>query len=360
MWVEGGDIHDELLDQLGGVLAPPADLPLIPSAAELETLAAAVANRWPEAAGAADERPVPGTAPVVLLRSAAGRRPLRRLGSSAWRAGSIAAALVVLSASAAAAAGGVPLPRPVRAVAYTVGLPVDSPALEDTNHHIDELKAAVKANDRPKAVATARRLSTDLRKVPSDEKKQAEKSLAAVLPQAEPLIQNAVPPVQLPALPPSPTTTATSPAASTTDTTAAKPQQNDKAPAADTTTSERPTTTTTTAPESTTTTTAPAPAPSDGSGTPAGDTGSGSGSTNPTAGGASTGPGTGTGTGTGGGDQGSTTATTAPPTTTTTTAPAGGDPAAGDPGATTTTTTSSTTTTTTTMPPSDQGPSPQP
>ncbi|HZQ76152.1 MAG TPA: hypothetical protein VFE55_02405 [Acidimicrobiia bacterium] len=354
MWVEGGDIQDELLDQLGGVLAPPADLPLAPSVAELEALAAAVSARWPGAA--ADDRPAPGTAPVVPLRPAAGRRPLRRLGSSAWRAGSVAAAMVVLSASAAAAAGGVPLPRPVRAVAYTVGLPVDSPALDDTNHHIDELKAAVKANDRPKAVATARRLSTDLRKVPSDEKKQAEKSLAEVLPQAEPLIQNAVPPVQLPPLPPSPTTTATSPAASTTDTTAAKPKENEKAPAADTTTTERPTTTTTTAPEPTTTTTAPA-TPSDG-GTPSGGTGSGSGSTSPTTGGATTG--TGPGTGTGGGDQGSTTATTAPPTTTTTTAPAGGDPAGGDPASTTTTTTSSTTTTTTTMPPSDQGTPPQP
>ncbi len=48
MWVEGGDIHDELLDQLGGVLAPPEDLALTPSVAELEALAAAVAARWPD------------------------------------------------------------------------------------------------------------------------------------------------------------------------------------------------------------------------------------------------------------------------------------------------------------------------
>ena len=39
MWVEGGDVHDELLGQLGGVLAPPADLELTPSVAELEALA---------------------------------------------------------------------------------------------------------------------------------------------------------------------------------------------------------------------------------------------------------------------------------------------------------------------------------
>src|SRR5207237_858073 len=103
VWVEGGDIHDELLDQLGGVLAPPA------------------------------------------------------------------------------AAGGVPRPRPVRVVAYTVGLPVDSPALDDTNHHIKELKDAVKAQDAPKAEVTAQRLRTDLTKVPSEEKKEAEQKATPVL-----------------------------------------------------------------------------------------------------------------------------------------------------------------------------------
>ena len=174
MWVEGGDIHDELLDRLGAVLAPPADVPLTPSAAELEVLAGAVAARWPEDAGA------PGVAPSVhRLRPA--RHPLRRLGSSVWRAGSVAAAAVLFSASAAAAAGGVPLPRPVREMAYTVGLPVDSPALDDTNHHIKELKAAAKANDKPKAVATAQRLTTDLTKVPSEEKEEAKKKVAAVM-----------------------------------------------------------------------------------------------------------------------------------------------------------------------------------
>jgi hypothetical protein len=339
VWVEGGDIHDELLDRLGGVLAPPADLPLTPSAAELAALAAAVAVQWPEAV-ASDGAPVADGGRVVRLRPAAGRGPLRRLGSSAWRAGSVAAALVVFSASAAAAAGGVPLPRPVRAVAYTVGLPVDSPALDDTNHHIDELKAAVKANDKPKAVETARRLSTDLRKVPSDEKKEAEQKVAAVLPQAEPLIRNAEPPVVLPVAPASSTTTATAPAASTTDTTAPPAKENGKAPAPDTTTTERPKTTTTTAPEPTTTTTAPEPTTTTTTAPAAGPT-----------------PPDSTG-----GDTGSTTATTAPSTTTTTTAPPGGDPAAGgnpDP-TTTTTTTSSTTTTTTTMPPSNPGTGGQP
>ena len=209
MWVEGGDIHDELLDQLGAVLAPPADLPLIPSAAELEALAAAVAARWSGGAAAPSEG-APGAAPVHRLRRA-GPRPLRKLGSSAWRAGSVAAAAVLFSASAAAAAGGVPLPRPVRAVAYTVGLPVDSPALDDTNHHIKELEKAVKANDKPKAVATAERLTTDLAKVPPEEKKEAEQKVAAVMVLAAPVVQNAVPTTST-TTPPSSSTTATSPA----------------------------------------------------------------------------------------------------------------------------------------------------
>jgi hypothetical protein len=355
VWVEGGDIQDELLDQLGAVLtaptANPGDTPgppgleLTPSAAEFEALAAAVAARWPDgvaapangaSAGSTVERP----GSVHRIRSA-GPRPLRRLGSSAWRAGSVAAGIVLCSASAAAANGGVPLPRPVRVVAYSVGLPVDSPALDDTNRHVEELKKAVKANDKPKAEATARRLQTDRIKVPGHEKKEAEQKIDAVMKVAEPLL-----------VAPSPTTTSTAPAPSTTATTAASPTtattaeaeekgKDNKAPA--TTTTTAPATTTSTEPESTTTSTAPETdeTPSDGSGTPSGEPGTGSG--DPGAGGA----------GTGGGDQGSTTPTTIPDgeTTTTTSPDGGGASGGGDPGSTTTTSS----TTTTTMPPSDPG-----
>jgi hypothetical protein len=357
VWVEGGDIQDELLDQLGAVLtAPEADpgdtpgppgLALTPSAAEFEALAAAVAARWPDVAAPADPAS-PGstierTGSVHLIRPA-GWRPLRRLGSSAWRAGSVAAGIVVFSASAAAANGGVPIPRPVRVVAYSVGLPVDSPALDDTNRHVEDLKKAVKANDKPKAQATARRLQTDLTKVPGHEKAEAEQKVVAVMAIAEQLI-----------VAPSTTTTSTAPAPSTTATTAASPtttattaeeeeKEREKDKARATTTTTAPTTTTTTDPESTTTSTAPETdeTPSDGSGTPSGEPGTGSG--DPGAGGA----------GTGGGDQGSTTPTTTPDggTTTTTIPDGGGASGGGDPGSTTTTTSS---TTTTTMPPPDPG-----
>ena len=84
MWVEGGDIHDELLDQLGGVLAPPEDLALTPSAAELEMLAMAVATRWPGAAAvpaAAAAEGSPGGTPALPgspIRSIAARSSRRR------------------------------------------------------------------------------------------------------------------------------------------------------------------------------------------------------------------------------------------------------------------------------------------
>ena len=223
MWVEGGDIHDELLDQLGGVLAPPEDLALMPSPAELEMLAAAVAARWPDgaAAPAAEEADgSPGRTPAspgspVRPFGPGTRRSLRRLGSGAWRAGSVAAGLVLVSASAAAAAnGGVPLPRPVRVVAYTVGLPVDSPALDDTHQHIKELKAAVKAQDKPKAEASVRRLQQDRTKVPADEKKEA-------LPKIEKAIEQAVAAQVVPA--PSPTTTTTLPSTPRHDRSCSRP-----------------------------------------------------------------------------------------------------------------------------------------
>ena len=340
MWVEGGDIHDELLDQLGGVLAPPDDLALTPSAAELEALAAAVAARWPgEGAAPATESPAAAAPAAEAPAAAAGERSAahqggdvrrlrwapsaRRVGSSAWRAGSVAAAIVLLSASAAAAAnGGVPLPRPVRVVAYTVGLPVDSPALDDTNQHIKQLQDAVKAKDKPKAEATVRRLQTDLTKVPADEKTRAvPKVEAAIGLAADTGLIPAPTPTTTTTMPPASSTTATTSEPSTTVTTAEEKDTREKdkeKPAAATTTTTAPGTTTSTEP-ATTTTTVP-----ENSGTD---------------------PGSGTGDGGSIGDPGPTTTTTAPEsTTTTTTAP---------PEETTTTTTTApeSTTTTTTAPP---------
>jgi hypothetical protein len=325
--VEGGDIQDELLDRLGGAFAPPEDLALTPSAEELEALALAVSARWP--AGVVNSPAAAGGgAEVRRLRWASPRT--RRIGSSAWRAGSVAAGIVLFSASAAAASGGVPLPRPVRVVAYSGGLPVDSPALDDTHQHIKDLHNAVKANDKPKAEATVRRLQTDLTKVPNDEKKEAAPKVEAAITAAANtgLIEPPAPTTTT--TQPAPTTTVTAPAPSTTATTAEETDQKGKEKEKDrstvTTTTEP--TTETTAPEATTTTPAPETDGTEPGGTP-GDPGPGDGHT---AG--------------GGGDPGTTPTTVPAETTTTTTAP--------PPETTTTTTTAppaETTTTTTTAPP---------
>jgi hypothetical protein len=336
VWVEGGDIHDELLDQLGGVLAPPEDLVLTPSAEELDALALAVAARWPggatapsAVAPAADPSSAETGGEVRRLRWAG--TGTRRVGSSAWRAGSVAAGLVLFSASAAAAAnGGVPLPDPVRVVAYTVGLPVDSPALHEVHQDIKQLNDAVKANDKPKAEAKAHELrNKDLPKVPADEKKVA-------VPKVEKALEDAVSKGMIPApaptttttVPPAPSTTAPAPAPSTTATTVENEgtrdkEKEDKEKDRSTVTTTAPSTTTTTEPEPTTDTTVP------GSEDPA----------DPNAGGGQTGSG-------GTGDPG-TTPTTVPDETTTTTTT--GPPP--DETTTTTTTVPESTTTTTTAPP---------
>jgi hypothetical protein len=331
VWVEGGDIHDELLDQLGGVLAPPQDLMLTPSTEELEALALAVAARWPEAP-AAEPSGASADDEVRRLRWAGPRT--RRLGSSAWRAGSVAAGMVLFSASAAAAAnGGVPLPRPVRVVAYTVGLPVDSPALDDTHQHIKELEKAVKANDKPKAEATVRRLEKDLKKVPADEQKVAVPKVEAAITAAakEGLIPPPAPTTTTTAAPIT-TTTTTAPASSTTATTAEEEEKEKEKDRSTVTTTTAPTTTTT-EPEPTTTTTTAPQTDETGPGGTTGDPGTGDGHSG-------AGDGTDPGTTPTTVPQDTTTTTTAPPpdetTTTTTTAP--------EPVTTTTTTTQPTTT----------------
>ncbi len=223
-----------------------------------------MAARWPEGAvraadaGGTAGRTVGFTGRRSSRSAPAARRPLRRLGSSAWRAGSVAAGIVVFSASARRRQRWGADPRPVRVVAYTVGLPVDSPALDDTNQHIEELKKAVKANDKPKAQATVRRLQTDLTKVPGHEKEEAEQKVDAVIERPS---HKMVPT-------PSPTTTTTAPRAHDDDRSFSRllhhghhpeegPRRRRRTRRADARPTTAPTTTTTTDPESTTTTTAP-------------------------------------------------------------------------------------------------------
>jgi hypothetical protein len=163
---------DELLDELAVALAPGPDIPAEPTAAELDRLRLAVAARFTS---------VPADQVVVPLR--------RRMPGRIARAGSAAAAAIVLSASAAAATGvGVPLPAPVRAVAYAVGLPVDSPALDQTHRHLEALNQAVDDGDRDQALDVTHQLESALARVPEDERDRAESEVGAGLAAARPLL----------------------------------------------------------------------------------------------------------------------------------------------------------------------------
>ncbi|MDQ3946264.1 MAG: hypothetical protein M3357_14140 [Actinomycetota bacterium] len=201
MWADpdGLDVLDPLdevvLAQLGDVLRPAAIVDE-PCPAESAALHVAVASRF---AG----RNAPGVTVLHRRRVRPGR------ARSAWRIGSAAAAVVAFSASAAAATVGVPLPPPVRAVAYAVGLPVDSPALDDTHRHLRALDEALDEGDRPEVRRRARNLEDAVALVPADERRDIEDDVAAALAAAAPLLgesQSETDPVEDPASVPSETT----------------------------------------------------------------------------------------------------------------------------------------------------------
>ncbi len=120
---------DELLQQLADALAPE---PCVPPAAGLQAL-----HRSIDAA----------------TRSA---RPQRRRLRRRWLLPAVAAVSALGVCNLALAAAGTSLPRVVRTAAHELNLPVDSPALLDTRHHRDALRAALDRND-PAAIETQAR-----------------------------------------------------------------------------------------------------------------------------------------------------------------------------------------------------------
>lgn len=113
-WAE----DEELLTQLGSVLRP---VESEPSAAELAGFRAAVAD------GAVD---VPPRSPRV-----------RPITAALVAAGSLAVV------GTAAAATGASLPRPLRAVAHSVGFPIDSPDLVDARQDLEELRQQLSSGE---------------------------------------------------------------------------------------------------------------------------------------------------------------------------------------------------------------------
>jgi hypothetical protein len=167
VWVD----DDALLEELAVALSPTDSLALEPTVVEQEALRAAVAGRFPRLDW---QPPSP---------------PRHR----AWRALPLVAAGILVPGTAAAAAG-LPIPRPVRAVAHAVGLPVDSPALYDTYRHARQLRQAVEAGDPVRARETATKLRQDLKEVPADDRKEAHEAGLPALAEAAPLLQQAPPP----------------------------------------------------------------------------------------------------------------------------------------------------------------------
>jgi hypothetical protein len=80
--------------------------------------------------------------------------PFRPRGILRTAIGVAAACLAVLAVAR-------PMPRAVRHVAYTVGLPVTSPQLDDAYHHQDQLRDALEHNDPAAIASAAARLRSD-------------------------------------------------------------------------------------------------------------------------------------------------------------------------------------------------------
>lgn len=187
MWDDRDDldlldpIDEVLMADLKEVLRPPT-VAGEPSADDLAALHEAVAARHEAVAvRLPDHRPGKVVAPQASRRAPRVR--------SIWRTGSAAAAIIVVSASAAAASGGVAMPRPVRALAYAVGLPVDSPALDDTHRHLQALDHALDEADRVEARRQVRNLQLAVDRVPDDERGDIADEVTTALAAAAPLLE---------------------------------------------------------------------------------------------------------------------------------------------------------------------------
>jgi hypothetical protein len=154
---------DELLDGLALALAPSS---AAPSAASVRALRRAVS-------GLAGE-PSP--------------RPRRRVGH---RVAIPAAVLVTVlgSSSAVAAASGASLPRPLRAAAFEIGLPVDSPALVDARATESELRRELAAPDHQKLAAEVAVLRSRLTRVEESERRRADHEAESLLQEADKVLE---------------------------------------------------------------------------------------------------------------------------------------------------------------------------
>ncbi len=158
---------DELFDALGVALRPP---PVEPTPAELAALHRMI-----------DERCVDRTTAHVPA-TRAWTRPFAVVA---------AAASIVVGSGAAAFAAGAPVPRPIRAVAHDVGLPVDSPELTDAKGAASDLRIVLAINDPATIKRVRARLNHELAQVPGDERGQIERDAKALLAKADQQLRTA-------------------------------------------------------------------------------------------------------------------------------------------------------------------------
>lgn len=102
------------------------------------------------------------------------------------------AAMALTSAGTAAAigTGAVRLPRPVRAVAHGVGLPVDSPELADARSATALLRSALGHNDSDSVAVATQELNTMLDRLSDGDRSKIEDEAHSLLEQADRLIKS--------------------------------------------------------------------------------------------------------------------------------------------------------------------------
>ncbi len=170
---------DQLLDVLRDSLAPSA---VGPDPAELSAFRAVLVSRF-AGMGIAD-----GVAEVVPIEAA------RRTGQT-WSTGlrRVRHPVTALLAAAVLAAGGVAaagvatdtLPGPARQIAFAVGLPVSSPALETTRGAMGDLQSALDRRDSDAIPTAAHAVRTDLAALDSSDRAQVESAASELLARAD-------------------------------------------------------------------------------------------------------------------------------------------------------------------------------
>ena len=175
---------DTLMEVLGEVLAPE---PVGPGPEVFAALHQALATR----AGVVDDATDQGALAAVLPFAPPSAVPTRR--SATW-AGlhrlrhpvAAAVAVGVLATSGVAAAGVATdhLPGPTRSVAFALGLPVTSPALEAARGTVDQLSVALAARDVTQVQASVARLRSQLDGLTPGDRAQIDASAGVLLTQA--------------------------------------------------------------------------------------------------------------------------------------------------------------------------------